>query len=263
MQRNKILPLFWAMAALATVMLVVISGSSRSNSTTDGQQQGNKNRIRKQREPIGGEVINQAPEPFNDKEKALRQAKNRRYDKIRQGKTPLTELADNVGGVGIQGEAPRSPLPVAESDAVVIGTITNTQPYLSENKTSIYSEFTVFVEEVFKSAGQAAIKPGESLIVDQPGGALRLTNGRVLRFQVAALGRLPHACKRYVLFLQRANGEQDLSIIKGYELDNGIVSPLLLGGSYDGMAEAEFLNMVRAIVDNAPMIPAEKEGMQR
>lgn len=74
MQRNKILPLFWAMAALATVMLVVMSGSSRSNSTTDGQQQGNKNRIRKQREPIGGEVINQAPEPFNDKEKALRQA---------------------------------------------------------------------------------------------------------------------------------------------------------------------------------------------
>lgn len=152
---------------------------------------------------------------------------------------------------------------MAESDAVVIGTITNTQPYLSENKTSIYSEFTVFVEEVFKSVGQAAIKPGESLIVDQPGGALRLANGRVLRFQVAALGRLPHACKRYVLFLQRTNGEQDLSIIKGYELDNGIVSPLLLGGSYDGMAEAEFLNMVRAMVDNAPMIPAEKEERQR
>lgn len=160
---------------------------------------------------------------------------------------PLPELPPSRGGVSIQGEAlAQSALPVAQSDLVVLGTIVGAQSYLTENRASIYSEFTVRVDEAFKTDSSTPLTPNALLTVDREGGALRMEDGRILRFQVNALGQLPRMGRQYVLFLKRVHENQDLTILTGYEVSNGRVFPLLLGGQYENTDLLQFLNDLRA-----------------
>lgn len=105
------------------------------------------------------------------------------------------------------------------------------------------------------------LTPNTSIVVDREGGALRLTNGRILRYVVSGAGALPSSGKRYVLFLKLIHEGQDLSILAGYELTNGAVSPLEDGGErYAGVSEAQFLDIVRTVVTGATQSQSEKGG---
>jgi hypothetical protein len=50
--------------------------------------------------------------------------------------------------------SPEQALPTHISNAVVIGEVTDAKAYLSEDRTSVYSEFTIRVGEVLKKAGR-------------------------------------------------------------------------------------------------------------
>ncbi len=87
-----------------------------------------------------------APEAIDPGERAKRKAKNKRYDKsssqpIKEEKEPIIRVLSGHWAKGLPA------LPVEQSDIIIIGEVTGAQAYLSNDKTGVYSEFTLRVEE--------------------------------------------------------------------------------------------------------------------
>jgi hypothetical protein len=193
------------------------------------------------REQSQSDVIEEEPESPDPKQHALRKAKNIRYN---AGGSDLTIRKPNTEHF-MEHIWPRGlPLiPSSESAVVVNGTVARMQPYLSEDRSRIYTEITVRVEEVLKSDGNLSV--GDTLIVDRLGGALKLKSGQVVRDDIAIawLGKT-RVAGRYVLFAQRINEGKDLGLIKGYELRDGKVFRLTEDGSFSNV-----------LVSNKPGVP--------
>jgi len=193
--------------------------------------------------------VDEAEEPVDTHKRNLRQSKNRRYNSTRSDEI-LTEQPLGVVSGRIDESRRPSALPVAQSDAVILGTVLSAQPYLADDKKSIYTEFTVRVDEAFKKEIPAYML-NENLVVDQEGGALRLRSGRILRYFVAGVNSLPSPNGRYVLFLSLIHSGQDLSILSAYELRSGRVVSLEEGGDkspYADWDETTFLKALRNVV---------------
>src|SRR5690349_17945964 len=136
-------------------------------------------------------------------------------------------------------------LPLAESSGVIVGQITDAKAYLSNDKTGVYSVFTVQVQEVIKNATRLSLSNGSSIEVERDGGRVRFPNGRTLIYVAT---NMPEVGLRYVLFLTNARGQSDFQILTGYELREGKVYPLddlpnLY--TYENADETTFLNQLR------------------
>lgn len=162
-----------------------------------------------------------------------------------------------IGGAVTEHTPPEQPFPVSTSDVVVVGEVTKASAYLSEDKTSVFSEFTTNVKEVLTSNGSHQVRAGSSLAVLRPGGGVRFPSGRVRLYNVE--GRTyPRAGRSYVLFLKYDAIDQSFYVVTGYELRDGKVFPLdgvPRGGNehhplaryskYKGMDEAAFMDELR------------------
>lgn len=113
-------------------------------------------------------------------------------------------------------------LPVVESSHVLVGRITKAEAHLSENKKNVYSEFTVVVENVFKTTG--SVLQGSEIVVDRIGGYVKYPSGRLMLYRVSSTN-MPVVNERYLLFLVSKNN-QDLSILTAYALPADGVLPL-------------------------------------
>lgn len=172
------------------------------------------------------------------------------------------------GGAVTDESPPEQALPTHISDAVVIGQVIDANAHVSEDKTSVYSEFAVQVAEVLESSGAAPLAPGLTATVLRPGGGVRIPSGRVRKFVVDGRS-LPRVGRRYVLFLKYDNLAGDFYIVTGYELRDGKVLPLdgvpkygnqnhPFGsyGKYVNADETAFLEDVRrAIIAPPPQAP--------
>lgn len=179
---------------------------------------------------------------------AQRSEKHRRG--LRQDR-PIVELPAGIEPLPINLHSwVRLPaLPVAESDAVILGEVTDRRVSLTDDKTGIYSAFSVCIETVYKDR-QGLLASGGTVTASRPGGAVRFASGKVQRYTVSKQG-YPHQGKRYVLFLKR-DEEGDFSILTGYELRDAQVIPLdgdgsdprsdLQFGVYRGITQASFFN---------------------
>lgn len=65
-------------------------------------------------------------------------------DTFREPRAALFELPLSHAAV-------KPAFPVSQSDAILIGTVTSSQAFLSTDKSYVYSEFTVYVEDVLKN----------------------------------------------------------------------------------------------------------------
>jgi len=182
----------------------------------------------------------------NDSETYLkRQNKNRYYNFNRGENLELQEDGEIFGRVS---EAPPSkPLPLSDSDLIIVGKVTKSQPYLSETKTSIYSEFSILIEDVLKDSSRLA-ETGSTIVADREGGAVILPNGRILRYSVAGIGALPDENLRYVFFLKNDDAIGNYKILSGYELNRNGIIPLENYDdrkNYAGISESGFLMEVK------------------
>lgn len=144
----------------------------------------------------------------------------------------------------------------------MIGETTDAQAYLSNDKSGVYTEFTVRVDEILKNDITAPLIVGETVAAQREGGRVRFPSGRVQRYRTH-YQHLPRAGRRYVLFLKRNDDGQAYYIRTGYELRVGHVHPLdgvnmNKGASelpqfaaYKNADEATFLRALRDAVDNA------------
>jgi len=197
--------------------------------------------------------------------KRLRQIRNAKHNSEAgpdgQKRAVLSERLETVVlDLPLTTHAEEPALPIDQSDVVIVGRVTNVNAYISEDKTTVYSEATVKVEEVL--TGESPIQPGDVVTTTRDGGAVRLPSGKILRR--GRLGRnIPEASRTYLFFLDYLDEIKDFSIITAYELSEGVVTPLdgtitihrggrftLFRGyeSYAGQAASILLADVRAAI---------------
>jgi hypothetical protein len=146
-------------------------------------------------------------------------------------------------------------LPVAQSNAVVLGEITGRRAVLTDDKLGVYSEFSIQLLKVFKD-DQGVLRVGGSVEASRLGGAVRFPSGKIQRYTVSRQG-YPELGNQYVLFLKR-DEEGDFSIVTGYDVSSPGVTPLdgdarqprgdLQFGIYRGMARDSFLTELQNAV---------------
>lgn len=196
-------------AGVGVLLTVVAQGQAGAYSKTSEAQS--------KRDAVAEEA-----ESSNAKERELRRAKNRRYD---------------AGGIDLTVELPKNSaiffehiwpavrfIPAEDSAVVVVGRVIKVQPYLSDDRSRIYTEMTISVDDFLKRNEQSGVTTNKTVMIDRLGGALELKTGRIVRddTQIDNLGNLKLG-RRYVIFAQAINEGNDLSLIKSYELIDGKV----------------------------------------
>ena len=209
-------------------------------------------------------VYDMAPEPTDEKERAHRHARGALFDDP-TGKKRRLDLESTEDGKTSYGRSAGfplkiSPLPASDSDTVIVGHVVSFQPYLSNDRTSIYHELAVRVEQVLKDNSSLAKENGSVVILGE-GGALRLPNGKVAKqFVPPPVENDIRVGGRYVLFLLYKQEAEAFFVWKVWELRAGHAIPMArsdvreaeTGSSpYAGMDEAAFLNAVRNSVLNS------------
>lgn len=116
----------------------------------------------------------------------------------------------------------KSPMPFDTSDAVVVGTLTAGQSYLSNDKRNIYSEFKLKLLEIIKTNNAPYLRAGDAIDIQRKGGAIRLPSGKVV-IRAALANSMPQVGKRYLLFLKYDQDAEDYALLTGYQLEGNEV----------------------------------------
>jgi hypothetical protein len=147
-----------------------------------------------------------------------------------------------------------------ESALALVGSVTKVQPYLSVDRTHIYTETTLQVEELFKSPEGFKLSSDQTLILDQIGGAMRIRSGRVIRdgSGIDFLGQT-YVGGRYVFFLRQVHEGKDLAIVKAYELRDGKVFKLTEDGSPGKVLLSKTPNKADSLSDEQEFLQAIRQ----
>ncbi len=242
--------------ALALLTLITSRQGATLKSLPSSQEQNVDSREFQEQFPI---VDYAAPQSNDPEQRARRQTRNSKYDKA---SIPLNASAEKTF-IALDWEAGLPALPVAQSDAVVIGRIANAQAYLSNDRTGVYSEFTINIEKIFKNDNQVSLKTDTSIAAERDGGRVRFPSGHISLVYIAGQG-LPRIGQRYVLFLTHnfpLQGKQgaDFYLLTGYELRANYVFPLdnpsggthPIATTYKGAEKKRLLSDLQILVDKA------------
>lgn len=131
-----------------------------------------------------------SPKPTEPAARAKRLAKDRRHNLRRP---PIGERNTKMTTVYWPADFPA--LPVELSTTIVTGTVLDAKAHISEDRSGVYSEVTVKVEEVLK--GAAGI-PGV-IVAEREGGRVRFPSGTIFRYFVDGL-IIPKINHRYYYF---------------------------------------------------------------
>lgn len=161
--------------------------------------------------------------PTDAKERAKRKARNMRY--ADQGWVMREPHLDDTGVV-VRDELPLPPsLPVSESNLVVRGRVTGSAAYLTDDKSGIYSEFTVQIIDVLWQDESANLRAGDCITADRAGGYVGYPLGQQVFYRFSGRG-YPRAGTENVFFLRRDNKSPNYEIITAYELTDGTFTAL-------------------------------------
>jgi hypothetical protein len=190
-----------------------------------------------------------------------RQAKSKRYDGLSLGRIAEMPSDVQVLPVNVHWWKGISALPVAQSDAIVLGYILNSNAYLSDNRGAIYSEFSVRTLQVLKDSGPKSVTAGSTIVAERLGGTVIFPSGKVQHYRISRQG-FPRTNREYILFL-KSNGE-DYDLVTGYLIDGGQVSPLDGGADlpfakYAGNTVDHFLSELRVAINTSTTKGPEKK----
>lgn len=142
-----------------------------------------------------------------------RRKKNKSFDNALAESIEANPTSDDVS---IVSESFIPDLPVAMSDLIVEGHVKDSNAFLSENKTGIYSEFTVSVSDVIKAPTSTPVGKHDLITAERFGGRVRFPSGQVARYKVAGQGS-PAKEGKYLFFLKR-KGDGNYLILTAYEM---------------------------------------------
>lgn len=245
-------------------------GTAMAGLHNQGQSPTTSPALEKAKEDFYTVAIYAAPPPSDPQQRAIRLVRDKQFNIPKENLHganaslfALTERRESSFGGFPSHAKPEPALPVNRSDAVVIGEVAGAKAYLSEDKTNIYSEFTVRINDSLKNNSAPPLSLGDSITTIRGGGGVRFPSGKVIQRGFGGKP-LPRTGRKYLFFLKRNEAEQDYSIITAYELRAGRVTPLdgidLTGSiveelsthqKYNGADEVDFLREVREVIAGA------------
>ena len=201
--------------ALALAALVVIGIGAQQ-----GQRDKHEELFKASRQKLDEQlpiVDYNEPKPTEAAEREKRLAKDRRHNlggspKIVEGMTEASTV--------YHWPEDFPALPVEQSTTIVVGRVLEAKAHISDDRTGVYSEVVVDVEKLLKDKVGIA----SPVVAEREGGRIRFPSGSEYRYFVDGLG-LPKVGHTYMLFLKQLD-EGGFSILTGYELLNGQVTPL-------------------------------------
>lgn len=137
-------------------------------------------------------------------------------------------------------------LPILGS-IIVIGTITSGNAYVNQERTGLFSEYKVAVQEVLKPDPESVISARDEITVWRSGGSLQFPAGHIVHFIIAGRG-FPEVGTQYVFFLRRPDETvKDYAINTAYSIKDQVVLALddIAQRPFDGMRVNEFLDKLR------------------
>lgn len=187
------------------------------------------------------------PEPADSAAKAKRRNKNKHYDGKRLvspallGSTVITMEDSEVFFHMV-------PLPVTSSGVILIAHTLSSEAHLSNDKSAVYTEFTVQVDSVLKGI-VPTLSQTNLISVTRTGGLVRYPSGRTQIYGISHQN-MPRLSTKYLFFLKLPDEAQVYELLTGYEMGEQQVHPLDDGSfqEYDRMDTNAFLNVVRAAI---------------
>jgi hypothetical protein len=154
-------------------------------------------------------VVFSAPEQSDSKRRARGEKHNKStWNVDPDAPSDSTVLVDSV-------DLNLPAFPTEQATAIIKGTVTDAKAYLSNDKTGVYSVFTILIDEVLKNHRNLAI--GNSIEAEREGGRIRFPSGRVHLYNVSEQD-MPRVGSQYLLFLIETNTEAVFEILTGYEI---------------------------------------------
>jgi hypothetical protein len=165
-----------------------------------------------------------SPEPSDAASRTRRASKSRKYNEKFQAK--ISDLTDLRFVVNEElGKLPA--LPVERSSVILVGDVVTAKAYLSEDKTSVYAEFEIRTQTIFKNKSKQTLNADDMIAIERFGGRVRLPSGKLF---IATIDNqdMPRVGARYVLFLTNdffgpKHSDEDFNLLMAYELTAGKV----------------------------------------
>jgi hypothetical protein len=238
--RNKVLVLV-VVAVLMGTAIGALRVTNKKTTKENDRVQGNS------RWPTTDYVVSLPSDP----EKAhIRKKRNKKFNKSEFRVHP-NDPSENT--VIVDAVDPKLPaLPVAESTEIFIGTVLSSQAFIAEDQTGVYSEFTVNVSRVLKTA-DPNLSAGSVVELQRPGGRVKFRGGRIHWYSIDK-ENMPESGCQYVFFVARDAEHNTLKIITAYEMKNGKIQPLDEMPQFRrhaGKDEAGFLNALQTAITDA------------
>lgn len=143
-------------------------------------------------------VVDEAHQDSHDPEtQTQRHARNEYY----KGARPLPPDPE-VSVIHTDGLHVGDAFPVDDSTLVVTAVVVRFQPYLVPDRSGIYTEFALCVEERFDTSRQHRAGPGDTLFVTRRGGRVRRSTGETYSLYVSGMESFElRVGRRYLLAL--------------------------------------------------------------
>ena len=196
-----------------------------------------------------------APETGDEEKREKRKKKGLKYNKSDLSVNPSPELVTTTSVSHWFYGMPS--LPTLQSDVIVIGDVAAANAFLSPDKTGVYSEYAIRVDQILKT-DDTTVTANQTVDAQRAGGRVRLSSGLVQSYKVANQG-VPRIGGKYVLFLKRVEG--DLLILTGYELRQNNVKPLDKAGLFDNYRDVgleSFMDELRQAIISPQSAPSEE-----
>ena len=113
-------------------------------------------------------------------------------------------------------------LPGGASTLCVLGRVESGRSYLSNDKSTIYTEMSLVLEKVLQTTLDTQPAVGSTLTVVRPGGIVRLSSGQRL-MRGCKQESIPRPNNRYVLILDYLPPAQEFIAVNAFELSGGHV----------------------------------------
>lgn len=216
-------PAFWLFLIVFCIGIATLVGNLQSRGEVYNSQKQQANTQKEIVEGYQGPIVDyaqpQAVDPVGLEKRRIRGAK---HDKSQWNVNP-EDTSDST--VLVDAVNPNlSAFPVTESTAVILGDITDAKAYLSNDRTGVYTEFKVRIDEIFKDGPRTLLTADGTVEISRQGGRVRFPSGRVHLYKVSE-ETMPRVGGRYVFFLT-GNHDQGFSILTAYELQGGKIIPL-------------------------------------
>lgn len=203
--------------------------------------------------------------PINPHERLIREKRNKlrnlaveQYgNRIDPKRFMITEQRESSYGGFPTHSSPEPAIPAASSSTILVGEVTSSRAFLSEDKVSIYSEFDINISEVLKNESSKSLKVGNKITVTRGGGAVRMSSGKIIQ-NLFGGKPMPYIGGKYVFFLKYNAETEEYPLITAYEIRNGKIIPLdgidinwepvyelASHQTYKGLSEAEFIRQVK------------------